>query len=244
MSTYAIGDIQGCKDQLESLLDLINFDPVSDRIWFAGDLVNRGPDSLGSLRLIYSIRDSVVAVLGNHDLHMLAVNANRERANRKDNFFELLDAADAEQLLDWLRYCPLAHADGEFLITHAGVYPLWDRETVLALAAEVEQVLRSGNHLAFFEQMYGNTPASWSSTLTGNDRLRFITNALTRMRYCYADDSLDMQCKGPIAEASKGLIPWFEVVNRTAHQGYILHHRKGAHPLQDQLTGCFRKAHL
>ncbi len=223
MSTYAIGDIQGCREQLEALLEHIRFDPITDRLWFAGDLVNRGPDSLGTLRLIYSIRDSIIAVLGNHDLHLLAVNINSECGNRKDTFNDLLVADDAKILLDWLRFRPLAHAEGEYLMLHAGVYPLWDRLTTLKLAAEVEQLLRSEGHAAFFLQMYGNQPDTWCATLVGQDRLRFITNALTRMRYCYPNNSLDMLNKGPVTEAPANLIPWFQMPDRVIHQGYILH---------------------
>jgi len=223
MSTYAIGDVQGCREQLEALLELINFDPANDRLWFAGDLVNRGPDSLGTLRLIYSIKESVIAVLGNHDLHMLAVNVYPQRANRKDTFFDVLDATDKEPLLDWLLHCPLAHAEDEYLMVHAGIYPHWDRHSALQYAAEVEQCLQGGKHENFFSQMYGNQPANWSEQLTGNDRLRFITNVLTRMRYCYDDSSLDMQCKGPVTEATPELTPWFDVTDRIEHPGYILH---------------------
>jgi len=223
MSTYAIGDIQGCRVQLEALLESIRFDPAKDKLWLAGDLVNRGPDSLGTLRLIYSLKESVIAVLGNHDLHMLAVYKDRNRANRKDTFFSLLDAPDADKLLEWLRFCPLVYAEDNYLMLHAGTHPYWDRQQTLTYASEVEQVLRSEQHSDFFQQMYGNQPDSWSEELQGNERLRFITNVLTRMRYCYADSSLDMQCKGPISEAPSELIPWFDMPNRVVHEGYILH---------------------
>jgi len=238
MPTYAIGDIQGCKDELESLLELINFDSAKDMLWFAGDLVNRGPDSLGTLRLIHSLKDSAVVVLGNHDLHMLAVNerlnvaaqnhsntSHGEQFKRKskDNFYSILDAPDAEVLLDWLRFRPLVHVEDQYLLVHAGVYPLWDRKDVIQYAAEVEKALRSDNYPDFFKHMYGNHPEKWSTSLIGNDRLRFITNTLTRMRYCYPDNSLDMLCKGPISEASDNLTPWFNSKDRIKHQGYILH---------------------
>lgn len=223
MSTYAIGDVQGCREQLESLLELIRFDPLKDKLWFAGDLVNRGPDSLGTLRLVHSIKESVIVVLGNHDLHLLAVNYDRARANSKDTFLPLLEAADAKSLLDWLRFCPLVHAEGDYLLVHAGVHPLWNRQAMLHYAAEVEAILRSNQHQAFFQRMYGNQPDQWSADLQGQDRLRFITNVMTRMRYCYADNALDMLCKGAISEAASGLIPWFNANNRIEHEGYILH---------------------
>ncbi len=223
MSTYAIGDIQGCREQLDKLLEHIKFDPASDTLWLAGDLVNRGPDSLGTLRLIYSIRESVIAVLGNHDLHMLAVSQDRNCANRKDTFFDVLDAHDSEKLLKWLQFCPLAHYDADCLMVHAGIHPLWDIPLTLELAAEVEQILRSNQSHTFFQHMYGNKPDLWSPALSGHERLRFITNVLTRMRYCYTDGSLDMKCKGPIADATDGLMPWFDMPSRVQLQGHILH---------------------
>ena len=232
MPTYAIGDIQGCKTELESLLELINFDAAKDKLWFAGDLINRGPDSLGTLRLIYSLKDSVVVVLGNHDLHMLAVNARLQqdekqrqpfKRNPKDNFYPILDAPDADDLLDWLRFRPLVHVEDQYLLVHAGVYPLWDWNDITQYAGEVEKVLRSEHYTEFLKQMYGNQPDKWSTSLIGNDRLRFITNTLTRMRYCYPDAALDMLCKGPRSQTSEKLIPWFKVKDRIKHQGYILH---------------------
>jgi bis(5'-nucleosyl)-tetraphosphatase (symmetrical) len=233
MPTYAIGDIQGCKNELESLLELINFDSLNDKLWFAGDLVNRGPDSLGALRLIYSLKDSVVAVLGNHDLHLLAVSERLKQTqqvgkapfkrNPKDNFYPILEAPDAEELLDWLRFRPLVHVEDQYLMVHAGVYPFWDRNQVIEYAGEVEQVLRGNQYSEFFQQMYGNQPSQWSSSLVGHDRLRFITNSLTRMRYCNPDNTLDMLSKGPVSETSDNLIPWFKTKNRIKHPGYILH---------------------
>ena len=229
MPTYAIGDIQGCKNELESLLELINFDSLNDKLWFAGDLVNRGPDSLGALRLIYSLKDSVIAVLGNHDLHMLAIserlkqNSKSFKKNPKDNFYPILEAPDADDLLDWLRFRPLVHVEDQYLLVHAGVYPFWDRNQVTEYAGEVELVLRGEQYSEFLQQMYGNQPDQWSSSLKGHDRLRFITNSLTRMRYCEPDNSLDMLSKGPVNETSDNLTPWFKVKDRTKHQGYILH---------------------
>ncbi|PCJ48643.1 MAG: diadenosine tetraphosphatase [Gammaproteobacteria bacterium] len=242
MATYAIGDIQGCRVELEVLLELINFDPTADQLWFAGDLVNRGPDSLGALRLIHSLRDCSVIVLGNHDLHLLAVfeagkNATQIKQNPKDNFYTILDAPDADQLLDWLRFRPLVHVKDDYLLVHAGVYPLWSRQEIIDYAGEVERVLRGKEYSEFFTQMYGNQPEKWSSDLTGNDRLRFITNSLTRMRYCYQDYSLDMLCKGPVSETPEDLIPWFKVKGRIKHQGYILHGHWAALIEKEPLAG-------
>ncbi len=223
MPTYAIGDIQGCTEQLQALLEHIRFDPLSDKLWLAGDLINRGPDSLGTLRLLYSIKDSVTVVLGNHDLHLLAVQADKKNGNNKDNFHAIFTADDQHQLLDWLRFCPLIHREGDYLLVHAGIYPFWDEETAFSLAAEVEQVLRGSEHTAFFNQMYGNQPEKWSTDLKGHNRLRFITNVFTRMRYCSGKDSLDLIFKGPLEEAPDGLTPWFNVTNRIPIKGTILH---------------------
>ncbi len=223
MPTYAIGDVQGCKDQLEHLLEVIHFDPTVDTLWFAGDLVNRGPDSLGTLQLIYSLRKSVEVVLGNHDLHLLAVSEHPSKQNSKDTFDDVLEAVDRTKLLLWLRHQPLVHVEGDFLMTHAGVYPLWDRNEVVAYAEEVEQVLASDQYSEFLLQMYGNQPDKFSTTLTGMDRLRFITNTFTRMRFCTDDMALDMLCKKPIEDAPDELIPWFNVNNRIDHRGTILH---------------------
>jgi bis(5'-nucleosyl)-tetraphosphatase (symmetrical) len=237
MATYAIGDVQGCREQLESLLDHINFDTSKDKLWFAGDLVNRGADSLGTLRLIYRLRESVVAVLGNHDLHLLAVNVDASRGTKKDNFYDIFDAEDKDLLLGWLQQCPLAYAEHGHLLVHAGVYPLWDVQMLLSYAREVEQVLQSEESDSFFRQMYGNKPERWSDNLQGIDRVRFITNALTRMRYCDDDNSLDMICKLPVAEAPDELIPWFNANNRKPISETILHGHWAALNASDVIDG-------
>ena len=223
MATYAIGDVQGCREQLEQLLERINFDTSTDKLWFAGDLVNRGADSLGTLRLIYQLRNSVVVVLGNHDLHLLAVNQDLSRGTNKDNFYNIFDAADKEVLLAWLQQCSLVHLEQNHLLVHAGVYPLWNIQSLLKYAREVEQILQSENSESFFQQMYGNTPQRWSNTLEGIDRARFITNALTRMRYCSDNNSLDMINKAPVAQAPDGLTPWFMAKNREPVSETVLH---------------------
>jgi len=228
MSTYAIGDIHGCRKQLELLLEHIKFDPAVDKLWFTGDLVNRGPDSLGTLRLVYSLRDSVISVLGNHDLHMLAVYAGGKKRHTKDNFYNIFNQVDTEELLEWLRFRPLVHVEDEFFLVHAGIYPFWNAIETQQYAREVETVLRGSEYKHFFKNMYGNKPDKWSSNLTGYDRLRFITNALTRMRYCYHNGALDMLFKGPVNEASDDLIPWFNLKHRVEHSGYILHGHWGA----------------
>ena len=237
MATYAIGDVQGCREQLERLLEHINFDISKDRVWFAGDLVNRGADSLGTLRLIYSLRKSVVAVLGNHDLHLLAVNIDRSRGTNKDTFYDIFDAEDRDLLLGWLQRCPLAHVEHEHLLVHAGVYPAWDALILVKNAREVEQILQSESSHDFFRQMYGNTPERWSDNLKGIDRIRFITNAITRMRYCHEDNSLDMIYKGPVEKAPNELIPWFHANSRIPVAETILHGHWASLNRSDDIEG-------
>lgn len=223
MATYAIGDVQGCLRQLNDLLEKIHFDPSVDQLWFAGDLVNRGPDSLGTLRLIKNLGDSAKVVLGNHDLHLLACSHNRDKMISKDTFYDVLMAEDANALLTWLQQQPLALAQDEFIMVHAGIHPTWDRKQALTYAREVEAALRGGQHQKFYQQMYGNEPTQLSENLSQMQRLRFITNVFTRMRYLDDDGQLDLYCKKPIESADEGLIPWFDVDNRVQHQGFILH---------------------
>ena len=213
MAVWAIGDLQGCYDPFRHLLDAIDFDPGRDTLWLTGDLVNRGPKSLKTLRYVHKIRDSVVAVLGNHDLHLLALhsgavsNGNRFRSLRK-----LLNASDAGELCDWLRRRPLAHYDEdlESLMVHAGTYPRWDVRKTLARAAEVERVLRDEDHALLLGRMYGNSPNKWSGKLSGYKRLRFVINCLTRMRVITADERLQLSFSGSPWRTRKGLRPWFE----------------------------------
>ena len=213
MAIYAIGDIQGCYDPFRRLLDEIDFDPAADTLWLVGDLVNRGPKSLKTLRFVHSIRESVVTVLGNHDLHLLAVHAGAtSNGNRFRSFRKLLAADDADELCEWLRHRPLAHYDRKLksLLVHAGTYPSWTVKKTLARAAEVETVLQSDDHVDLLARMYGNTPGKWSGKLSGYKRLRFIINCLTRMRVITADGFLNLTFSGSPWRARKGLQPWFE----------------------------------
>lgn len=213
MAIYAIGDLQGCYDPFRHLLDEIDFEPSRDTLWLAGDLVNRGPKSLKTLRFVHEIRDSVVTVLGNHDLHLLALysgavrNGNRFRTLRK-----LLNASDADELCDWLRRRPLAHYDKKLdtLLVHAGTHPRWTAKKTLARAAEVEEALRGDDYAAVLGRMYGNTPNKWSGKLQGYKRLRFIINCLTRMRTITTDERLDLNFSGSPWRTRKGTLPWFE----------------------------------
>ena len=210
LPTYAIGDIQGCREQLERLLETIRFDPAEDQLWLAGDLVNRGPDSLGTLRLLYGIRDQLKIVLGNHDLHMLAAASYPQFASNKDTFTDILDSSDREQLLSWLTTQPLLQESDNYLMTHAGVLPEWSLEQTRRYAEEAESAYQSAAANDYYRGMYGNLPEYWDEDLTGVDRLRFITNVFTRMRYCEADGALKMHYKATIAEAPEGLLPWYD----------------------------------
>ena len=195
MSTYVIGDVQGCLRELEALLRLVDFDEGRDRLWFTGDLVNRGPDSLGVLRFVRGLGDAATVVLGNHDLHLLACAAGVRPPHRKDTLSAVFEAPDREELLHWLRHRSLLHfdADSGYLMVHAGLPPQWTAAQARQYAAELEGVLRADDNGTFFSHMYGNEPTRWSDSLAGMDRLRFITNCLTRLRYCDADGELSAE---------------------------------------------------
>ncbi|HET6629698.1 MAG TPA: symmetrical bis(5'-nucleosyl)-tetraphosphatase [Woeseiaceae bacterium] len=213
MSVYAIGDVQGCYDPLRRLLDRLEFDPGRDRLWFTGDLVNRGPQSLEVLRLVRSLGDAAITVLGNHDLHLLAMAQGVDHGRDSDRSLQpVLDAEDRDELIGWLRARPLAHFDEKLntLLVHAGVPPEWTVKKTLKRAAEVEDVLSGSECDNFLPKLYGNTPSRWSGELRGNKRLRYIVNALTRMRMVHRDGRLDFGHKGPPENARKGLVPWFD----------------------------------
>lgn len=216
MAVYAIGDIQGCYDPLRRLLDLLRFDPAADCLWLVGDLVNRGPHSVEVLRLLRGLDERVVAVLGNHDLTLLAVVAGQVKPKRKDTFHSILDAPDRDELLNWLRWRPLLHHDPAlgFTMVHAGLPPQWDLALAQRCAAEVEAVLRGPKVQDFLARMFGSEPRRWKSDLSGYDRLRFIVNALTRMRFCTVDGTLSLAEKGPPGSQDKGLCPWFAAPER------------------------------
>lgn len=215
MAVWAIGDLQGCLAPLESLLAKIRFDPDTDRLWCVGDLVNRGPESLACLRRIRELGDAAVMVLGNHDLHLLAVACGVDRRKHADTLDDILDAPDRDALLDWLAHRPLLHRDRrlEWTLVHAGLPPGWDLDLAERLAGEVETALQS-DPSAFFREMYGDRPERWDPDLEGPERLRFIVNALTRLRFVRSDGSLDLAAKGPPAEAPPGTLPWFEYPTR------------------------------
>jgi bis(5'-nucleosyl)-tetraphosphatase (symmetrical) len=214
MATYAVGDIQGCFTSFTHLLQELGFNPASDRLWLVGDLINRGPDSLAMLRWAKQHGDALHVVLGNHDLHTLAVAEGFVEAHRYDTLQLLLAAPDREELLDWLRTRQMAHAEGDYLMVHAGVLPQWSVSQVLQLAGEVETVLRSGDYRDFFAHMYGNHPNHWEDDLHGMGRLRVITNALTRLRVCAPDGKMDFRFKGELPDIPAGLVPWFDLPQR------------------------------
>lgn len=214
MSTYAIGDIQGCLDPLKRLLDLIAFDPAQDRLLLAGDLVARGPDSLGTLRFLHGIRDNLRIVLGNHDLHLLAVVAGVRPPGKSDTFQDILAAPDAAELIDWLRHRPMMVRDRGHVMVHAGILPAWTLDQAQALAGEIETALRRPDWHSALHDLYGEEPLQWDDTLQGRDRMRVIVNAMTRMRVCHAEDGrMDFHHKGE-PYATPGLVPWFELPGR------------------------------
>ncbi|MCB1801112.1 MAG: symmetrical bis(5'-nucleosyl)-tetraphosphatase [Gammaproteobacteria bacterium] len=212
MAVYAVGDIQGCHDELVGVLDEVGFDPARDRLWCVGDLVNRGPKSLEVLRFIRGLGDAAVCVLGNHDLHLLALAAGNPKNESEPTLAPILAASDRDQLLDWLRHRPLAHHDPDlgFLMVHAGLPPQWDLATTLACASEVERVLRGPGHRNYFMHMYGNKPNDWDENLHGIERWRYITNCLTRLRFCEPDGRLALKEKGPPGSQMGRRIPWFD----------------------------------
>ena len=214
MPTYAIGDIQGCYAELQQMLDTIRFDPQHDRLWLVGDLVNRGPGSLEVLRLVKSLGDAATTVLGNHDLHLLAVAAGVAKLHRTDTLDEVLAAPDRDELLHWLRYQRLLHAEGDHVLVHAGLLPAWSVERALALAREVEEALRGDNYVEFLERMYGNNPHAWRDDLHGYKRLRVIVNAFTRMRICSAQGEMEFRFKGMLQDIPTGYLPWYQVPGR------------------------------
>ena len=217
MAVYAVGDLQGCLQPLKCLLERVAFDRTKDTLWLVGDLVNRGPESLQTLRFLYEMRDAVVCVLGNHDLHLLAVGRNVERMKKGDTLREIIEAPDAAQLLEWLRHQKLMHYDAErdVAMVHAGIPPQWTLKKALRCAEEVEQALRDDNLIQpFLDGMYGNEPAKWDKDLQGVTRLRVITNYFTRMRFCTAEGKLDLKSKEGLDSAPDGYAPWFSHKDR------------------------------
>ncbi|MCK5696536.1 MAG: symmetrical bis(5'-nucleosyl)-tetraphosphatase [Gammaproteobacteria bacterium] len=215
MATYAIGDLQGCLDNLKLLLEKITFNPSRDTLWFVGDLVNRGDQSLETLRFIKQLGKSAIAVLGNHDLTLLALCEHNKKV-KHHTLDAILQAPDKEELIHWLRHRPLLHHDHTlgYTMVHAGLAPQWDLTMAQSYAQEVEAVLQSHQYSDFMANMFGDTPKKWNEQLTDWERLRFITNSFTRMRYCSPKGKLNFKDKGPIGTQKKGHLPWYQVNNR------------------------------
>lgn len=224
MATYAIGDLQGCFEPLQRLLDKVKFDPAKDHLWLAGDLVNRGPQSLEVLRFLKDLQHRAVCVLGNHDLHLLAVYYGDHKIKRSDTLDLILNAPDVDELMDWLRHQPLVHFDEarNWCMTHAGLPPRWSARKAKRLSQEVEAAIQGEKPEKFFRKMYGNLPVRWDKNLEGVDRLRAIVNFLTRMRFIDGMGTLDLMSKEGLDTAPNGFLPWFRHPKRKAADTRIL----------------------
>jgi bis(5'-nucleosyl)-tetraphosphatase (symmetrical) len=214
MATYAIGDLQGCFESLQALLEECRFDIARDQLWFVGDLVNRGPRSLEVLRYVRSLGERAVTVLGNHDLHLLMVAEGCAKANASDTLQDILGAPDRDELLAWLRGQKMIHAEGGYAMVHAGLLPSWSLQEALELGVEVEQALRGPRYRELMSRMYGNRPDAWDESLSGYDRLRVIINAMTRLRICTPEGRMEFGYKGRVEDVPPGHVPWFAVPGR------------------------------
>jgi bis(5'-nucleosyl)-tetraphosphatase (symmetrical) len=222
VTRYAVGDVQGCYDELRTLLARIHFSADRDQLWLVGDLVNRGPRSAETLRFVRGLADNAIVVLGNHDLHLLAVAFGSRRKRKSDTLEDVLEAKDRDALLEWLITRPLAHLDtakGDLLV-HAGLVPQWNADTALSLAREIEAALRKDPR-KLFDHMYGDEPNRWSESLTGMDRLRFAINVLTRLRVCTAEGRVDLKMKGK-PDSETVYRPWFEIESRKSRDARIV----------------------
>ena len=222
MSTYAIGDIQGCFQPLLQLLEKIQFKPTQDRLWLVGDLVNRGPDSLQVLQWAKGLGERAITVLGNHDLHLLTVAEGFTSLHRGDTLAEILAVPERNELLDWLRHQRLIYAEGDWVMVHAGLLPQWSVTQARQLGQEVEAALRADNYRDFLQHLYGNQPDRWHDDLSGIDRLRVITNAMTRLRLCSAAGVMDFSHKGAVQDGPKNTLPWYEVPGRKSADAHIV----------------------
>jgi len=231
VTTYVIGDLQGCLSPLIRLLDHIDYTPATDKLWFVGDLINRGPESLEALRFVKSLGNDAITVLGNHDLHLLAVLHGVRKASGKDTLLDIINAPDRDELCHWLSTQPLLHTDEQLAhsLVHAGIYPYWSMSMAQHMADEVHNALVT-DLAGFLEHMYGNTPANWNEDLPAVERKRFAVNAFTRMRYCHADGKLDFKFNGSPANAPAKLLPWYAVPNRIVPDTTIVFGHWSSHP--------------
>jgi len=246
MTVYALGDIQGCYDPFRRLLDKINFEPSSDLLWLTGDIVNRGPKSLQTLRFVKSLGNSVKMVLGNHECHLIATARGHKKSHKRDTLSDIIEAHDASELLDWLRAKPFFYEDKKlgYCMLHAGLPPQWTLKEAKQYARELETVIQGPHIDDFLSTMYGNQPKIWDKQLSGNDRLRFIINCFTRLRYCDKNGKLNLKEKGKPGTQAAGLMPWFDVPGRKTIDQQILfghwstlglHYKKNTYCLD---TGC------
>lgn len=244
MAIYAIGDIQGCYHAFQALLARIQFNAETDRLWLVGDLINRGSGSLEVLRWCYKNQQSLKVVLGNHDLHALVVANGIVSAHKGDTLDALLAAADRDTLLDWLRHQHLVYQEGDYLMVHAGLLPQWTAKQAVSYAAEVESALQQQDYLHFLKHMYGNQPDHWDESLTGMDRLRVITNAMTRLRVCTLQGEMEFKFKGELQDVPAGFVPWFDVPERASQHVQVIFGHWSALGLQQREnvyaldTGC------
>jgi bis(5'-nucleosyl)-tetraphosphatase (symmetrical) len=246
MAIYAIGDIQGCFDELEALLGVISFKRAEDELWFVGDLVNRGPKSLEVLRFVTSLGSGARVVLGNHDLNLVAIAAGVRKLRSRDTVRDVLDAPDADELIDWLRAQPLIWQQPgvPYVMVHAGLPPQWDLAQASKCAGEVQAALAGDGASKFLSNMYGNQPDRWKNSLSGWERLRFITNALTRIRYVGAKGQLDMQASGAPGSQPDALVPWFEANKRRSKGERIIFGHWATLQLETALDPAHRVYHL
>ncbi|MEW6689460.1 MAG: symmetrical bis(5'-nucleosyl)-tetraphosphatase [Pseudomonadota bacterium] len=235
MATYAIGDVQGCFDELQALLARIGFDPARDRLWFVGDLVNRGPKSLEVLRFVRSLEEKAITILGNHDLHLVTQHEGFERKRKDDTFTDVLAAPDRKELVDWLRTRPMMHAEGNWAMVHAGLVPQWSIDFAVSLGREVEKALAAPSHRDFLANMYGSKPERWDDALTGWDRLRVIVNAMTRMRFCTPDGLMEFKETGK--NPPPGFFPWFETRKAPEQQVVFGHWSSAGLQLNYRIAG-------
>ena len=222
MAVYAIGDLQGSFEPLRRLLAKIGFDKARDRLWFVGDLVNRGPESLECLRFVKSLGDAAITVLGNHDLHLVCVAEGVEKTKRRDTLEDVLAAPDRDELVEWLRRRPLMHVEDDMVLVHAALLPEWTVARARALAGEVEAALRGRDYRKLLERMYGDEPDRWREDLRGIDRLRVVINAMTRLRVCDDDGAMVLGFKGEPGEASDAWTPWFDVPGRRSRDHTVI----------------------
>lgn len=224
MATYVVGDLQGCLAPLKTLLKEVNFDTQKDQLWLTGDLINRGPESLETLRFVYQHRQCIVTVLGNHDLHLLAIAAGYRKPSPSDTLDEILAAPDKDELLTWLRQQPLLHHDKHlgYTMVHAGIPPQWALKDARRYAKEVEKIIRSERIDTYLITMYGNKPDQWKKSLTDTERWRLITNYFTRMRFCNAQGQLELKTKASAEQGPKGYLPWFAHAKRKTKNNNIV----------------------